>query len=68
MTDMTQRSIESSPQLATGELITAREYRQQQAAQAVIRTRLLRYLLELQHDLASLTCAVTSANVRKMPR
>ena len=65
MNDLTVTHTDMPPLHETGELIKAPEYRQQEAAQALFRTRLLREMLELQHDLMSISCAVSTTASRR---
>ena len=65
MNDLTVTDTDLSPLLVTGELITAHEYRQQKAAQALFRARLLSEMVELQNDLMNIPCVASTIEPRR---
>ena len=65
MNDQILKHADTLQLLETGELITEREYRQREAAQAFFRTRLLGEVLELQNDLMNITHAANTAVGRR---
>ena len=65
MNDLRVTHTDMPPLHETGELITAPEHRQHEAAQALFRERFLREMLELQHDLMSISCAASTTAARR---
>jgi len=62
MNNLTVTDTDISPLLVTRELITAHEYWRQKAEQALFRARLLGEMVELQNDLASVSCTALTVN------